>query len=234
MRGGRARTTLLLLVGIAVACDRNPYTGRLQSFAAAENEALADKAARQYRQRIRPYGDAAAVARVTRITASLVDAAKTGPGGEHARQLAWEAIVTDQPDTDVATFSNGKIFVPGALVRVAANDAELAAALGSAVARVLSRHESERMARREIGRSEVSPLGGAPSFSSERAAELAATQAEEADWVGLVLATRAGYDPDLAVRVFDRLGDPARATRLREKLPALRAERSTAGEPERR
>lgn len=217
---------LLVLVAIALgACTRNPWTGRLQTFSDADDETLADKAARQYASRVRPYGDPKAVARVDRVFDNVLDSAKSGPAGDHAKRLEWKVTVTDQPDTDIATFPNGKIFVPAALVRIAADDAELATALGVAIGRVLSRHSNERMTRRGA-RHEVAP-SGVTSFSSERAGDLADTQAEEADWVGLVLATRAGYDPDVAVRIFDRVGWPGRAAQLRERLPELRSERPT-------
>jgi predicted Zn-dependent protease len=220
---------LALLVAIALAaCDRNPYSGRLQSFSGADDEALADKASRQYRARIRPYGDAVAIARVTRVFDTVVETAKVGPVGEHAKHIQWEVTVTDQPDTDIATFPNGKIFVPAALVRIAADDAELATALGVAIGRVLSRHSNERMTKRSYRHQESHD--GVTSFSSEgAAADLADTQSEEADWVGLVLATRAGYDPDVAVRIFDRVGWPGRAAQLRERLPELKNERATGG-----
>jgi predicted Zn-dependent protease len=218
----RLAVASLVVALAASACTRNPYTGRVQSLSDEDDESLADKAARQYRTRVRPYGDAKAVARVGRVFDTVLESAKSGPAGERARKLPWEAIVVDQPDTDVATFPNGKLFVPGALVRVATTDDELAAALGGAIARVLSRHANERMTRRGA-RNETSPIG-VTSFSSDRASDLADTQEEEADWVGLVLATHAGYDPDVAVRIFDRVGTAGRAAQLRARLHELKGD----------
>jgi predicted Zn-dependent protease len=209
----------------AVACERSPYTGRVQSMAFDEDEAIvrADAAATQYRNRVRLVTDPVIVARVQRITTRLVDAAKRGPAGVRAARLAWSVTAVDDTGTQVAILENGAIFPGGALVRLAANDDELAFPLARAMAHVLLRHPSERVGRHLLPFSAAASLGVFPESGPGSLSDLDRSQRDEADQVGLRLMIAAGFDPERGLAILDRLGDGARATRLREELPTLRA-----------
>jgi predicted Zn-dependent protease len=219
----------IVLVGalLVAACTRTPYTGRVQTLGIDENEALerADRAAAQYRLSIRPVTDRATVERVDRVSSRLVDAARTGPAAARVARLSWEFVVADGAETTVAVLENGKIFLGAALVRMAATDDELAGPIGHAVAEVILRHPSERVRPSFVPSAVAETLG--VGGGSETRNKLEAEQTDEADWVGLLLATQAGYDPELVLHMFDRLGESARAARLRTRLPELRAEQAT-------
>jgi predicted Zn-dependent protease len=222
------RLPLLVLAAVslaAVACARSPYSRRYQSMGLDENEALAraDRAAEQYRRRIRPVTDPATIERVTRVTTKLVAAAKTGPAGEHAARLSWETVVADDAGTEVAVLENGKIFLGGALVRLAKTDAELAWPIGRAVAQVLLRHSSERERPRFIPDAAAQALGLGP-VSSPDLTPLELAQRNEADDVALLLAEDAGYDPEQVLPMLGRLGEHEREARLRNHLPELRSQ----------
>jgi predicted Zn-dependent protease len=108
-------------------------------------------------------------------------------------------------------------------VRLAANDDELAFPLARAMAHVLLRHPSERVGRHLLPFSAAASLGIFPESGPGSLTDLDRSQRDEADQVGLRLMIAAGFDPERGLAILDRLGDGARATRLREELPTLRA-----------
>ena len=63
-----------------------------------------------------------------------------------------------------------------------------------------------------------------------RSAEQTARDAE-ADYVGLMLAVDAGYDPDRAMAAFDVLGLRTRGDRVRSRLPELRLRAARIAKP---
>jgi predicted Zn-dependent protease len=213
---------LLAVLVLADACARTAYTGRFQSTYRTEDEemAVADRAVAAYRKGVRPVTDPAMRARVAHVADAIVGVAKNGPASERARRLPWEVVVVEGPDSSVASFPNGVIFVQAALIRLMPSDDALGAMLGNAVARILLRH-GEEVASRSTSKRSLAAMGDFGSFGSSRA-DLAAEQDEEADYVGCLLAVEAGYDPDRIVTAYDTLGLKERGERLRKRLPELR------------
>jgi predicted Zn-dependent protease len=228
-RSGR-RACAVALLALATACTRGAPSGRLDSSRVADDDslALAARAVAQYRLRVRPSTDTAMTARAARVGQAIIDAAKAGPAGEPAGRLAWQIVVVESPNTTVATFANGTIFVDAGIVRALPTDDALAAALGQAVARILLWQGADSGARR--ARNGLAALAGMIP-SSRQMSESERARAEEADYAGLVLAIEAGYDLDRALEVFDRLGLKERGERARERAPELRevGVRKTAG-----
>ena len=221
------RRALLVVAAIGLtACARSTDTGRLARDARSDEDDLAARAVAEYRQRVRPSTDAVARERLARVARSLVDATKTGAARDHAPDLAWDIVLVDSPDMNVATFPTGAIFVDAGLLRSLRSDDTLAAVIGQAMARALLRQSAEVANSRAAGR-QMLALTGMSSGGTSRG-DLATRHAEEADYLGLVLAVDAGYDPDRAVVVFDELGLRERGKRAREHLPALRAKRTEA------
>jgi len=213
---------VVALIGM-VACSRTANTGRLANDSRQDDRDFAARAVAEYRQRVRPSTDAVAIERLARVARSLVDATKTGGERDRARDLVWDIVLIDSPDTNVATFPTGAIFVEAGLLRGLHTDDALAAVIGQAMARALMRHSAEVADNRASGQQmlALTGMGGGTSRG-----DLATRHTEEADYLGLVLAVDAGYDPDRAVVLFDDLGLRERGKRAREHLPALRAKRT--------
>lgn len=218
MRGGHRLAAALLAA--AVACARGPDAGGLGSVRAADEDdlAVAERAVAQYRRRVRQSDDPATTGRVARVGRAILAAAKAGPAGEPAGRLAWQLVVVESPNATVATFANGTVFVDAGLVRTLPTDDALAAALGHAVARVLLWSGGESSARR-TARSLIG-LGVRPA--SRPLAESERERTAEADYAGLVLAVEAGYDPERALAMFDRLGLRERGDHARKRAAHLR------------
>jgi predicted Zn-dependent protease len=215
------RACAVALLAVATGCASGGPSGRLEASRAADEDdlAVAEQAVAQYRLRVRPSTDAAMGARVTRVAQAILDVAKAGPASEPVRRLAWQLVVVESPNTTVATFANGAIFVDAGLVRTLPTDDALAAALGQAVARILLWQGADTGARR--ARNAFGALTGMRT-SSRPLSESDRERTEEADFAGLVLAIEAGYDLDRALEMFDRLGLKERAARARERAPELR------------
>jgi predicted Zn-dependent protease len=223
MTSAPRRAPFVVAVIGMVACSRAPNTGRLTNDPGPDDRDFAARAVAEYRQRVRPSTDAGAIERLARVARSLVDATKAGSTRDRARDLTWEIVLVDSPDTNVATFPTGAIFVEAGLLRGLHTDDALAAVIGQAMARALMRHSAEVADNRASGQQmlALTGMGGGTSRG-----DLATRHTEEADYLGLVLAVDAGYDPDRAVVLFDDLGLRERGKRAREHLPALRAKRT--------
>jgi predicted Zn-dependent protease len=209
------RALVVAVLAVATACSRGPG-GRLHATAPGDDDlALASRAVGEYRHRIRPSSDAAAVARLARVSGALVNAAKAGTARDRAAALPWEIVLVDSPNSNVATFANGTIFVDAGVLRLVPTDDALAGALGQAIVRPLL-HEGGGRGGGRLRGSEMLDFGGTSRV------DRATRDSEEADYEGLVLAVDAGYDPELAIGAFDQLGLHERGEAAKEHLPALK------------
>jgi metalloendopeptidase OMA1, mitochondrial len=121
----------------------------------------------------------------------------------------WEVNVLENDQVNAFCLPGGKVAVFTGILRVARNDDQLATVISHEIAHALAHHSSERLARQEIN------AGGAGGFWSkayDRADEA------EADHIGVFLMTFADYDPEEAVRFWERM---ERATGGRQALPEI-------------
>jgi metalloendopeptidase OMA1, mitochondrial len=112
----------------------------------------------------------------------------------------WEVNVLDKEDVNAFCLPGGKMFVFRGILKVAQNDDQLAAVISHEISHALAHHSSERVARQEMNQGGP---GGIWSKSFDR------EQEAEADHIGLFLMTFAGYDPEQAVRFWERMQQAA-------------------------
>jgi predicted Zn-dependent protease len=134
----------------------------------------------------------------------------------------WEFNVLRDPQVNAFCLPGGKIGVFTGLLRLTADgDDMLAAVLGHEVAHALAHHANERITREALHEQAIKAATGAfgnidPEkrrrligilMGGSRAYDLAydRQQESEADHIGLFLMTFAGYDPDAAVRFWERM-----------------------------
>ena len=136
-------------------------------------------------------------------------------------QFEWEANVLENPQVNAFCLPGGKIAVFTGLLPVAQNDDQLATVMSHEIAHALAHHASERLAREQKYRRAFAVIGGvmagmSPQQRREFLGVLAAgagfrskaydrQQESEADHIGLFLMTFAGYDPEQAVRFWERM-----------------------------
>jgi predicted Zn-dependent protease len=154
---------------------------------------------RENRGRILPAEDRQ-VRRVRAIADRIVRAAGIEPLQREINlkvkgyKFDWEANVVEENQVNAFCLPGGKIVVYTGIFKVAQNDDQVATVMSHEIAHALAHHSSERIARDQSGR--VSLLQS-KAFDRE--------QESEADHIGLFLMTFAGYNPDEAVRFWQRM-----------------------------
>lgn len=162
--------------------------------------------------------------RVRNIANRLIT--QTGTFRADAPNWKWEVNVQASPELNAYCMPGGKIMVyTGLIEKLNATDDELAAVMGHEISHALREHGRERMSEayaQQIGLLGLAVVVGATSKNKNNAASavevasvvsaLALTlphsreQEREADRMGLELSARAGYDPNAAVTLWQKMG----------------------------
>ncbi|KAB8772385.1 hypothetical protein FH972_026674 [Carpinus fangiana] len=164
----------------------------------------------QYYGRVLPESDRRVQA-VRRVLARLLPAA----GVQDARAEGWEIYVVDEPnETNAFVIPGGKVFVFTGILPVCQDDDGIAAVLGHEIAHNLAHHAGERMSQSFIfiGLLYMAAFFiGLPDQLSASALDLvfmkpgSRKQESEADFIGLQLMAESCYDPETAVRFWERM-----------------------------
>ena len=165
------------------------------------------------------------VAPVKRVAEKIIQAAKRSKYAESAKQFDWQLIVIKDDKTKNAwALPGGKIAVYTGIFPMANTEAGLAAIMGHEVVHALAHHGAERMSQRmaaqgvlTIGSIALSTVGLSDGMN-QLATQAMGLGAEvgvllpysrvheaEADYIGLLLAADAGYDPREAVSLWQRM-----------------------------
>ena len=130
----------------------------------------------------------------------------------------WEVNVQTSEDVNAYCMPGGKIMVyTGLIDTVKPTDAELAAVIGHEIAHALREHSRERLSRayaEQMVLAGVAVATGAEESTMQLASQISAVtftlphsreQEAEADRIGLELMARAGYDPNAAVSLWQKM-----------------------------
>lgn len=164
--------------------------------------------------------DAAQLERVRTISNHLI--AQVGVFRPDAAQWNWEVNVEKDEQVNAYCMPGGKIMVyTGLIEKLNATDDELAAVIGHEIAHALREHGRERMSQayvQQFGLQALSAFvtkgaaGGAIMQGAGMGSQLffalpnGREQERESDKIGLELAARAGYNPDAAVTLWQKMG----------------------------
>ena len=215
---------LLAVWMLLSSCAVSP-TGRTQFIiispdaAIIESEAAYMDTVRQLDDEDKLVGDPLTVARVARITGRLVSIAVT----DFSTSADWKwsvAIVDDAETVNAWCMAGGRMAVyTGLFDKLELTDDEFAQIMGHEISHALANHTAERMSRAMATATGMAVIGAASDNSrvamagASVLANVALTlpnsrDAEnEADVMGMVLATKAGYDPEAAVTLWQKMGD---------------------------
>ena len=225
-----SRGVLLVVAGIGVTmvsgCETNPYTGRSQLLMTSVSEEM-QLGAQAYSQvkndpKLRQSQDPQEIEPVKRIAARIIEAAKRSKYAEMAQQFQWEVtIIKDDKTANAFALPGGKMAVYTGIFPMAKTEAGLAAVMGHEVVHALARHGAERMSQGQLTNVGLQVLGAAAGGGMLGQAAMAALgvgaqvgvllpfsrkHESEADYVGILLAADAGYDPREAVALWERMG----------------------------
>lgn len=214
--------TLLSLVG----CQTNPYTGRSQLLMTSVSDEM-QMGAQAYDQvksdpKMRPSQDPREIEPVKRIAARIVEAAKRSKYAEMANQFQWEVtVIKDDKTANAFALPGGKMAVYTGIFPMAKTEAGLAAVMGHEVVHALARHGAERMSQSQLTNTTMQVVGAVAGGGMLGQATMAALgvgaqvgvllpfsrkHESEADYIGILLAADAGYDPRESVALWERMG----------------------------
>ncbi|MBK9307553.1 MAG: M48 family metallopeptidase [Nitrospira sp.] len=229
-----AQTTMVLcLLAVSaslVGCETNPYTGRKQLLMTSVGQEV-QMGAQAYNQvktdpKMRPSQDPREIEPVKRVAARIVEAAKRSKYAEMAKQFQWEVtVIKDDKTANAFALPGGKMAVYTGIFPMAKTEAGLAAVMGHEVVHALARHGAERMSQGQLTKTvlqvagaAIGMSGGNPMLGQATMAALGAgaqvgvllpfsrKHESEADYVGILLAADAGYDPRESVALWERMG----------------------------
>jgi predicted Zn-dependent protease len=160
--------------------------------------------------------DAAQVQRIKTIVSRLVP--QTGVFRPDAPKWQWEAHVISVDEVNAWCMPGGKMAVyTGLIQKLQATDDELAAVMGHEIAHALREHSREAVSR-QMGTQMAVGIAGALFGIGDLGQGLANMVADvtlnlpnsrtnevEADRIGVELAARAGYNPNAAISLWEKM-----------------------------
>jgi len=223
-------SAVFVLTAVALAalsgCETNPYTGRSQLLMTSVSDEM-QMGAQAYDQvktdpKMRPSQDPREVEPVKRVAARIVEAAKRSKYAEMANQFQWEVtVIKDDKTANAFALPGGKMAVYTGIFPMAKTEAGLAAVMGHEVVHALARHGAERMSQGQLTNAALKAAGAAGGGGIMSQAAMAALgvgaqvgvllpfsrkHESEADYIGILLAADAGYDPRESVALWERMG----------------------------
>jgi metalloendopeptidase OMA1, mitochondrial len=220
----------VLFLNILIAgCQTNPYTQRSQLLLMPSGQ-MNQMGAAQYSEVLQDpkvviSKDPKEIEPVTRVAARIIEAAKRSKYGDVAKAFDWEVTVIKDDNTKNAwALPGGKIAVYTGIFPMAKNEAGLAAIMGHEVVHALAEHGGERMSQGLVAQFGMTAAAIVLSTQGQNPALNAlAMQAmglgvqtgvllpfsrkheSEADYIGILLAGDAGYDPRKAIHIWERM-----------------------------
>ncbi|BCA56118.1 putative Peptidase M48, Ste24p [Nitrospira sp. KM1] len=210
-------------------CETNPYTGRSQLLMTSVSDEM-KMGAQAYSQvksdpKMKASQDPREIEPVKRVAARIVEAAKRSKYADMAKQFQWEVtVIKDDKTANAFALPGGKMAVYTGIFPIAKNEAGLAAVMGHEVVHALARHGAERMsqgqltsAALEVAGAAAGAAGGGGLVSQGAMAALGVgaqvgvllpfsrKHESEADYIGILLAGDAGYDPRESVALWERM-----------------------------
>lgn len=216
---------LLLVVTLSLlpACATSP-TGRSQLMLVSPESAIVESK-KAYISTVDELGkedklvdDPALARRVSTITGRLVTIAIQ----KYPNTANWEwsvAIVDDPKVVNAWCMAGGRMAVyTGLFQKLKLTDDEFAQIMGHEISHALANHTAERMSRAmatTLGVVAIGAMSDRPALTMGGAALAAKvaldlpnsrTAESEADAIGMELAVRAGFDPDAAISLWQKMG----------------------------
>ena len=219
------RPLALILVGTLFAGCASSPTGRSQFLLISPESAIVESEA-AYLTTVKALDDEGklvsdpdTVGRVANITGRLVSIAERN--FPESRDWEWSVAIIDDPETVNAwCMAGGRMAVyTGLFEQLNLTDDEFAQIMGHEISHALANHTAERMSMAIATTVGVVAIGAASDNSGAAVAGAALlanvalelpnsrTAESEADEIGMELATRAGYDPEAAVTLWQKMGD---------------------------
>jgi metalloendopeptidase OMA1, mitochondrial len=215
-----AALPLLAIPGISflTSCAKAPYTGRsqLMLISSSQEMALGQKAAQEVLKKEKLSTNPKYVKPLDTVGGRIAKA--TEPS-----KYEWEFKVVDNDETvNAFALPGGKVFIYTGLYKPASTDAELAAVVAHEAGHIIARHGAERMSMTllaQVGGTAARIAIGSAAPEAMQAFNTAfgmgvnygvilpfsREQEYEADRIGLILMAKAGYNPEAALKFWEKM-----------------------------
>ena len=223
---------LSVVAAILTSCGTSstvPITGRKQNLIVSDEQvlSLSNQQYQEYMKTAKKSTNAANTAMVQRVGQRLANAVVSylnanGLGNE-VSQYQWEFNLVQNTELNAFCMPGGKIVVYEGLLPVTQDEASLAIVLGHEIAHAVAKHSAERLSnayKQQYGLQVLGAVASGMGVSSGTiqlgqlvaeaggqffTAGFSRKQESEADHMGLIFAAMAGYDPQVAVRFWQRM-----------------------------
>ena len=213
---------------LLTSCGSVPLTGRKQLLLVSDSEVLSSSLT-QYNDYIKTAkkststSQTAMVKRVGQNIASATEEYLRQAGmSDEIKNFSWEFNLVADKQVNAFCMPGGKIVVYEGLMKLVASDDELAVVIGHEVAHAVAKHSNERMSQQIAAQYGSQILSAALSEKSAMVKNVAGTvygigaqygvmlpfsrtHELEADYMGLILMTIAGYNPEVAVNFWQKM-----------------------------
>ena len=213
---------------LLTACNKVPISGRNQLNLVSDSEVLQASLAsyKEYMGKATKSTETVKSAQVTRVgqkIAAATEAYLNANGmSDQVKNFAWEFNLVKDSQLNAFCMPGGKIVVYEGIMNIIASDDELAVVMGHEVAHAVAKHSNERLSQQKALEYGGAILGAVIQGQSQQTQNLAAQvfglganygvmlpfsrkHETEADNIGLVLMTMAGYNPDCAMTFWQKM-----------------------------
>ena len=226
---------------LLTACKSVPITGRKQLNLVSNEQVLSSSLSsyKSYMSSAKVSSkkvESDMVVRVgKRIAAATESYLKNNGMTDEVKNFAWEFNLVEDSQINAFCMPGGKIVVYTGLMNLISGDSnqedELATVLGHEVAHAVAKHSNERMSQQllaQYGASALSltmQMGGVSSAAASVANSVYGLGANygvmlpfsrkhelEADYMGVVLMTIAGYNPDASIQFWTKMSSGTKST----------------------
>ena len=222
---------LVVLAAILVGCGTTktvPITGRQQSLMVSDGEVLS-LSTQQYQEFMKSAKlstNATNTAMVKRVGEKLATAVtnylRSNGMADDLQYYKWQFNLVQNNQVNAWCMPGGKIVVYEGIMNLVGSDDELAVVIGHEVAHAVAKHSNERMSQQvlaEYGAQAIGIFTSGKSAATQQIAQqvyglgaqygvmqpFSRKHESEADKMGLVLMTIAGYNPDVAVTFWQKM-----------------------------
>lgn len=222
---------LIVAVAVLASCGTTttvPITGRKQHMMVSDEKvlSLSNQQYAEYMKTAKPSTNVANTNMVKRVGQNLANAVvaylnANGLSSEVAN-YKWEFNLVQDKQVNAFCMPGGKIVVYEGLLNICSSDDELAVVVGHEVAHAVAKHSNERISQQLLAEYGAQVVGQALSKKSESIQKIGNTvyglgaqygvtlpfsrkHESEADYMGLIFMTMAGYNPSTAITFWQKM-----------------------------
>lgn len=225
----------VLLVSSCGTTSTVPITGRKQHLLVSDEQvmSLSNEQYQTYMKSAKPSTNVANTAMVRRVGERLANAVESyliqHNEASEKKNYKWEFNLVQDKQANAFCMPGGKIVVYEGLLPYTQDEASLAIVLGHEIAHAVAKHSAERMSQQLKAQYGAQALGLLLGNASENTKQISQevyglgtqygvmlpysrSNESEADYMGLIFAAMAGYNPNVAISFWQRMSKAGSST----------------------